>query len=496
MKKKLLALILVFILCISTFSVSSLALTGKEQYDKLMDLIDLMKQYGLYSSTSDDPMEHYLTWLFENDPDAFTAFANSLYQSYDSHSGYFDAEDYSEAYPTQNSYVGIGITLPTETRNVISDVTAGGPAALAGILPGDVILSVNGTDVKNSSAADIATVLRGEAGTSVALTVLRGGVQHTYTITRAAIGVSNIESFAVDDAKQIGYIKISRFGDIQTYLDFCSAYDDLITNGMKGLIIDLRGNPGGDLNVLTNILNHIIPDAGVQYLAMRSRDDFYSWTSTGLGARLNQMVVLTDGDTASCSEIMAGALKDLGYAKTVGKKTYGKGVGQYHITLDDASTAVITAFEFILPKTGMYNGVGILPDYNVANEVVLHPASKFTDQLDVSKELYLTNYSVNTTALKRRLCALFYLPDGKYLGGFDETTLAAVNAFQKDHSMPITTYCNSATLKAINAEIAADKNTNIFIDHQMDKALELCTAACEADIQYKIDENGIIRNND
>jgi carboxyl-terminal processing protease len=296
--------------------------------------------------------------------------------------------------------------------------------------------------------------------------------------------VSNVTFKDMGDG--VMYIKIARFGDYQTFLDFVTRYKKLPYEGYRSVVIDVRGNPGGDLAVLYNMLNYVVPDKNVSMFALRYRDmKVQELKSTGIGWRPNKIVVLADGGSASASEIFAGSLQDLGYADIVGQTTYGKGYGQLHINLGDDSTAVISNFEIWLPVTIKYDGKGIKPKYSVPLGQEPYPIPRLTPLYQTGSITLSEAYSDRAYALEQRLSLLGYLgktPNGVY----DSETSWAVSAFNLTHNIPETGGCSNATIAAVNADIDALSKTTVTVDSQFDKALELAREAAKKPLSYEL----------
>lgn len=372
MKKRIISALLAVVMTL-TMSVSAYALTVDEKIENLEAVERFMKNYGISVSSGDEPMADAFRLLLEDDT-FYNQFMHLMVSQYDRYSLYVPAGNYETAYPTNDNYVGIGVTMEQYGTSVrITAVAQGSPAEEAGFLAGDLIVYIDRKDYTNSTIAKMAEVMRGEEGTKITVTVKRvvNGVDNyiTRTITRRYIKVPNFSARILEDG--VFYMDLTRFADMQAYIDFIFAIQDMVKANTRALILDLRGNPGGEVQMALNLINRLIPDEGVTYFMTRSKIngeydiDFYK--SDGLGPRLNKIIILHDGGSASASEIVISSLKGLGYAETVGTKTYGKGRGQYHVQLGDGSVAVITGIELISPGMDDYDGVGIEPDHTVLN---------------------------------------------------------------------------------------------------------------------------------
>ena len=269
----------------------------------------------------------------------------------------------------ENAYVGIGITITTENveRGVlITDVTPGGPAEAAGLLVGDVITAVEGVPVLDGSADALdldgtKNLVRGEAGTQVTLTVLRDGTERPCTVTRATIKTVNVTSEMLDDG--LVYLRIRNF-DKRTAEDTIAVLEQALSDGAKGIIFDVRFNPGGLKSELVTLLDYILPEGPL----------FHSESSDGKKTVDNSdeahieipMAVLVNYDSYSAAEFFAAALQEYDYAEIVGERTYGKGYFQSAFQLSDGSAINLSIGKYTTPHGVSLVGKGVTPDKEVA----------------------------------------------------------------------------------------------------------------------------------
>ncbi len=263
------------------------------------------------------------------------------------------------------SFEGIGayVTM-NEGRLTIVSTFKDQPAEQAGIRRGDIVLQVDDTTIENMSVYEAIALIRGPAGTDVRLTVLREGLDpFEVTITRAQIEIPVVESELRDDG--IAYVSLFDFSsDASTKLS--SAIEDLLAQDPKGLILDLRGNPGGWLNEAVLTTGLFLPQ-GELVLTERYKDaePQSHWTPNEPVAPDIPMVVLVDGGSASASEIVAGALQDYGRAVLVGEKTFGKGSVQWPHELSNGAELRVTVARWFTPKDRAIHGEGLEPDIAV-----------------------------------------------------------------------------------------------------------------------------------
>lgn len=285
----------------------------------------------------------------------------------DPYSAYYDEEQTSALMETtQGEYGGIGVVL---TQNLDTGVTTASnvyedsPAMKAGMKDGDIIYQVEGRDVSGMDLEEISGSIKGEKGTTVEITVLRGeaGEEVTLTITRDTIQAETVKTRMLEN--EIGYLAISEFDSV-TLEQYKEGLAELKAQGMGGLIVDLRGNPGGNLDTVCEILDLMLPKGLIVYTEDKdgNRQEF---TSDAEQAVQVPLAVLVDKNSASASEIYAGAIQDYGIGQIVGTKTYGKGVVQTIYDLKDGTSLKLTVAEYFTPNGRNIDGEGITPDVEV-----------------------------------------------------------------------------------------------------------------------------------
>lgn len=285
----------------------------------------------------------------------------------DPYSTYYTAEEVEDlAQSLEGTYSGIGAYISTDQDTnyaKISGVIADSPAEAAGLLANDIIYKVDGEDTFGLSLDEVVSRVRGEKGTDVTLTIARSGETDylEFTITRDDVDSPTVSSQVLDD--DIGYLQITEFDGVTTN-QFKKELQSLYDENVKGLIIDLRNNPGGDVDVVTAIANEIIPEGLVFY--MEDRDGKRTeYTADGKNAITIPLVVLVNGNSASASEILTGAVQDSGCGTVVGTQTYGKGVVQSVYSLLDGTAVKLTIANYYTRGGNNINKVGITPDVEV-----------------------------------------------------------------------------------------------------------------------------------
>ena len=329
-------------------------------------------------------------WDRDPDEEAEGIYLGLVYSLGDKYATYYTADELqSEIESNAGEFYGIGCGIafdPDANCCYIGSIDEGHPADLAGIEVNDYFYKVDGEDVTGWLPGDVSKVVRGEAGTTVELTMLRNGEEMDYTIKRAKVEVTSVSHNMIDEEKKIGYLRIGRF-DYATVDQFKNAKKDLEDQGMKAMILDLRQNPGGMVNACTDIAAEMVPDGIICY-ALSKDGSRREWKSED-GKEIDiPVIILTDGNTASAAEILTGAMRDYKKATTVGTTTYGKGIIQNTYNLGDGSAVEFTCGEYFLPNDESIHEKGIEPDMEVELDEEAYVNEGKDNQLDVAlKEL-------------------------------------------------------------------------------------------------------------
>lgn len=292
-----------------------------------------------------------------------------------------------------DDYTGVGLYITNDTSdNTVTVVSplSDSPAEKAGIVSGDKIIAVNGEQVYGENLDEVAEKMKGKADTEVTLTVLKkaDSSKKDITLKRAVVKRETVEAKMLGD--KTGYIEITQFG-VNTYDEFVEAFNGLVDKKMETLVIDLRNNPGGYMEMAVNIADTFVE---------KGKNIVYTMNRTGKRHEFNAkkdkieipIVLLSNGGTASASEILIGALRDNGEAVLVGEKTFGKGVTQIPYTFPDGSLMKITDSRYYTPSGKCIDKEGIEPDYEVkmSDEKYASLSSlelKDDDQLSMAVEL-------------------------------------------------------------------------------------------------------------
>ncbi|MCR5769427.1 MAG: S41 family peptidase [Lachnospiraceae bacterium] len=351
---------------------------------------------ALFDSKLDTIMQYIDTYFYDEVDDnvIYDAMLHAALASLgDPYSTYYSPEEFDMLMESASgTYSGIGATVSQniETGKVtIVKPFIDSPAMKAGVLPGDEIYKVEGMPIEGMDLNEVVSYLKGPEGTKVNVTFIRDEEEIDITITRAKIVVQFVSSRMLED--NIGYIMVSEFEET-TAEQFSQAIDDLMAQGMKGLIVDLRDNPGGLVNAVVDMLSRITPKGSLLVYTEDKygyKDNEYSMTEDQLSVPL---VVLMNGNSASASEIFAGAVQDLGVGKIIGTQSFGKGIVQSVIPImQDISGIKVTSSKYFTPKGVCIHGVGITPDVVVELDEDLKKTliemRDHDNQIDAAREL-------------------------------------------------------------------------------------------------------------
>lgn len=356
-------------------------LTGEEVQGKLTEIETLMNNYYL----DELDFQEIETWLYKG----------AVAGLGDPYAAYYTEEEYQSMLDTTNgSYCGIGVEISQNISTgivTIARVFEGGPAEKAGLLPGDILYKVGDMEVTGEDLTMIVSQIKGKEHTTVEVSVVRDGEDDylEFQVERETIEIQTVESAMLEG--QIGYISISSFDDV-TSDQFIQALDELERQGIKGLIVDLRDNGGGLVSSVCKILDRLLPEGLIVY----TEDKYGNREEESSDAEHyfdKPMAVLVNGNSASASEIFAGAIKDYGIGTLVGTKTYGKGIVQKIYPLSDGTAVKLTVSKYYTPKGNNIHGIGIEPDVEIELDEALEKkvvVSKEEDnQLQKARELLL-----------------------------------------------------------------------------------------------------------
>ena len=331
-------------------------------------------------------IDRYFLFDYEKEDEESGIYKGMMAGLGDVYTTYYTPDEYASFMESSNgSYSGIGAMLSQDYNTGIITVVKvfdGSPAAEAGIQPDDILYKVKGEEVTGEDLSLVVTDLKGEEGTDVEISMMRGTDVLDFTLTRRSIEVPTVEYKMLDE--NIGYIAISEFDDV-TDEQFIAALEDLKSQGMKNLTIDLRNNGGGLVDVTCNILDQLLPEGLIVYTEDKNgeRQEEYSDAEHYFDGK---MAVLVNGNSASASEIFAGAIKDYGVGTLIGTQTFGKGIVQSLFPLSDGSAIKITVSRYYTPAGNNIHGVGITPDIILERDMESEEDNQLQKAIEVLSE--------------------------------------------------------------------------------------------------------------
>ncbi|RYL93643.1 S41 family peptidase [Sporolactobacillus sp. THM19-2] len=389
----------------------------------------------------------------------------------DPFSSYMNAKNataFTESLSSSFQGIGAEVQMVGNRVSVVSPIK-GSPAEKAGIRPNDQIVSIDGKTTEGLDINEAVSRIRGKKGTVVKLGIRRPGTDNelSFSIKRDDIPLRTVDSRMIrQSGSQIGYIAITQFNE-KTDQEFADALTSLEKQKLQGLIVDVRGNPGGYLQAVEKIANLIVPNQKpiVQIEDRQGkRQPFYS---TSNKKKNYPIVGLIDGGSASASEILAGALKQAGGYRLVGEKSFGKGTVQQGIQLSDKSELKLTTNKWLTPDGDWIHKKGVQPTIQVKQPDYFYAAPLVLKKDQVLKPDQTSSHIADA---QKMLKAAGFDPK-RADGYFSRETTRAVSAFQKDVSLPVTGNIDQKTAEALQAAtlkaIASPKN-----DRQLSAAVQ------------------------
>lgn len=310
-------------------------------------------------------IDSVLESFYFGDVDDETA-KDNIYKAYlssygDKYTMYYTADEYKALKESTNGkFYGIGAVcqLSGEGGVLLVDVYDNGAGYQAGLRSGDRVVNVDGRDITGMELSSAVALIKGDKGTSVTLEVIRGTERLTFSAVRDAVEAKTVSYTLLDN--NIGYLSISQFEEVTTK-QFKAAVEDLQSQGIKGLVIDIRNNPGGLLDTVVGMLKYMLPDGLIVYTEDKqgNRKEYKGQDNDEFNLPL---AVIVNGNSASASEIFAGAIQDYGKGTIIGTQTYGKGIVQTVKPLTDGSAIKFTIAKYFTPKGQDIHGKGVTPD--------------------------------------------------------------------------------------------------------------------------------------
>jgi carboxyl-terminal processing protease len=392
----------------------------------------------------------------------------------DPYSVYMDKEMASQFNQAlDSSFEGIGAEVSeSDGKIIIVSPFKNSPAEKAGVKPNDQIIKVDGESVEGIDLYEATLKIRGKKGTVVKLEIQRTGLKDPIKveIKRDEIPLETVHSeIKKEHGEKIGFMEITSFAE-KTAEDFKNQLNNLEKNNIGGLVIDVRGNPGGLLESVQDILKELVTEEK-PYVQIEMRDgEKKRYFSSLKEEKEYPIVVLVDKGSASASEILAGALKEAAGYKVIGETTFGKGTVQQAVPMGDGSNIKLTLFKWLTPDGNWIHKQGVKPDIEVKQ-----PELYQTHPIQIEKPLKIDMNSEQVKNAQMILKGLGYEP-GRLDGYFNSRTELSVKAFQRMHNLSPTGQIDSKTAQALEAEVIKEvrKENN---DLQLQTALKLAALA-------------------
>lgn len=451
----------VFLLIFLTAGITTIALTfGDEKVQP--DLNDRSEFNKLYETFDTIESQYYTDVDKETLVNgAINGMIDSLDDPYSDYMDIDEAENFHNV--ISSSFEGIGAEIQEkDSKIVIVSPIKGSPAEKAGLKPNDVVLSVDGKSLEGLSSTEAVAKIRGKKGTKVALMIQRGQEEpFKVSLTRDTIPIETVYAEMVDN--KIAKVHVTSFSD-NTFEELTVALEEMQAKGMKGLVLDLRGNPGGIMEQAMQIASMFVPDGKAIFQIEDRNGNKQVVKSENKDVAEFPVVVLVDEGSASASEIVAAAVKESAGIPIVGEKTFGKGTIQTAKDFNDGSNIKYTTGKWLTPNGTWIHKKGIEPDVKVAL-----PSYAHLTYISPDKELKVGTSSSETKVAEEMLDALGYKP-GKVDGIFDESTKSAVIQLQKDAKLEQNGILKDKTTLALMNKLRDKIMAN---DTQLNKAVEI-----------------------
>lgn len=350
----------------------------------------------------------------------------------DIHSSYLtsdDADDFASS--INGSFVGIGVSFSTiKYGGLVLEVFEGSPASKAGLLAGDLITHIEGTTIEGYTSDKVKSTILGEKGTPVNIRVLRDGKYYDYSIVRGSVESSAAHVIREHNGKKVGYLRLTTFGNTTDQL-VETALKDFKNNNVENICIDLRGNGGGYLTSVVSLLDFFIPKDQLMFtVSYQNKNPIEYKSSNTTKYTFEKGFVLVDEGSASSSEVMTSALKEiLGY-KVIGQTTYGKGTVQTQYSLSNGSTLKLTVGKWTTSKGIWINDKGIVPDYVIESE----SSSFAVDKMETTYAYDQVDSTIKN--MQKMLKKVGYNVDRED-GYFSLKTKSILQSFEKDYGLEV-----------------------------------------------------------
>ncbi|MGM9926492.1 MAG: S41 family peptidase [Bacillus sp. (in: firmicutes)] len=452
----------VFLIIFLSVGVTAVALLVGEEKVQPVKLTDREEFETLYEAFDTIQNEYYT----DVDEDVLINGAlNGMFEALDDpYSDYLDADE-SSSFNDQisSSFEGIGAEIQQEdSQIVIVSPIKGSPAEKAGLQANDIIVSVDGTSLQGLSSSEAVKLIKGKKGTDVKLVIQRGEAEpFTVTITRDTIPIETV--YAEMDENKIAHIQVTSFST-NTTEELKSALQEMTTEGMKGLVLDLRGNPGGIMEQAINIASMFVPEGEILFQVEDRDGNRQAYTSDSTEKVDVPVVVLIDSGSASASEIVAAAVQESAGITVIGETSYGKGTVQTAKELEDDSTIKYTTAKWLTPNGNWINEKGVEPDISVS-------LPSYAQLTYISPdETYKTGSTASEVEVAEKMLEAIGYNPGEVNSTYDENTEKAVEQLQTDNGLEVTGILTGDTTLTLMSKLSEQIANN---DTQLQKATDV-----------------------
>ncbi|HLR64677.1 MAG TPA: S41 family peptidase [Pseudogracilibacillus sp.] len=424
------------------------------QLEKIVQTLQLIEQHYIEEVEEDDLYEGAIKGILDVLDDPYSEYMNVEAM-----------ERFEEQINSSFQGIGAEVSLREGKVTIISPIKDS-PAEKAGLRPNDVVLEVDGESLEGYDLHEAVEHIRGEKGSTVTLLIERAGSEKPFEVelVRDDIPVETVyKEMLEEDGKKTGYLTLTSFSE-RTSTEFEDFLNELEDEGMDGLVIDVRGNPGGLLDSVEEILELLVTK-DKPYIQIEDRDGKKEEYFTNLTEGKDYPIsIITDEGSASASEILAVTLKENGY-DVVGTKSFGKGTVQQAVSLGDGSTVKLTFFKWLSPDGNWINEVGVEPTIEQKQ-----PDYYYLTPVSLDDELKKDDVGEDIETIQKMLKGIGY-DDIRTDGYFDEEMEKVVKAYQKDHDLDVTGTINEKTYGQIELNVV-DNIREKEDDLQLEKAIE------------------------
>lgn len=473
--KKIFAVLLCFVMISASVSTANAATilnaidtTDGEAVSQFYDnLLDYLVKYYRYDITREDLLNAAVNSLLKEHPELLEDLGKGMFEALDENSYFYNEEEYESRFSDVSGiYVGIGINVYfDESKVILGEAIEGSPAENSGLEVGDIVVAVDGERVEGYGLDKVTSMIQGDVGTEVNITVLRNSVEYTYTIKRATIKINPVTYKVIEDTN-IGYLKLSSF-NASTGEAIGKAMNEFGEKGIDTVILDLRNNLGGYMNAAISVVSYFIPDGSLiltEEFKDESKTKYYYSEKTKYKFK---PVVLINEYSASASELVSGCIKDYKTGIIVGQTSYGKGTVQNAIPLRSNQYMWLTIAEYYTPSHNTIHGVGIKPDYFVVNKYEAFDMNTLTPY-EVTRVLKVGDTGDDVYAVKERLSKLGYIMEVNDV--YDQKTADIVQSFQASTGLFPYGVADITTQVKLNDVL---RESEVLADKQLERAVNL-----------------------